>query len=292
LIAVDVTSFEQWVTTNSKHPIARCSVSDAVDALGISVGTHVHAFLAVMAASDKPVVSHSLLVGPNADKALQLDREVQNVTQAGGDKQQALAASPATGCAMVMTLAQQASGFNPLGPTAAGNVAGFLSFVNQLVLCPIFSTVVSDQVAPTMSDNWNSVVDQIAAYYVGLAPAQIDEIRAGLWRLAQAASSTPSTSQTEDIFVQSTLNAGDQLVLYMYQSLIRMQTNVESGGKHSPDTVTNNASLALWRTILRFDSDRWPAYAPVIMSQTTASLESWLQNTTTPQGPLPVRWTI
>jgi hypothetical protein len=98
--------------------------------------------------------------------------------------------------------------------------------------------------------------------------------------------------ETENLFVQSTLNVGDRLILFMYQSFVRMATHVDHGGKHSPDTITNNAGLALWRTVLRFESERWPAYAPVIAAQTDASLQSWLQDTTTPQGRVPVRWTV
>ncbi|MBN3845584.1 MULTISPECIES: hypothetical protein [Burkholderiaceae] len=296
-INTGIAAFEQWVARNA-HPHAPDTVRDVARKIAVVsssvLATLPHIESLVATANGQPVVSNGKLVGPNAQQVLNADQAVARA-RASGQPQQlqaSLAASPATGCAMAMSLAQRASGFNPSSPAAAGNLNGFLAYVGQLLQCPLFSAQLKDEVTPNMSGDWNSVINQIVGYYVGIAAQDLQDIRAGLWSLAQAASSTPSTNETQNLFTQNTLNAGADLQVYLYQSFIDMRTDVQHGGKHSPDTVTNNASLQLWRTILRFDSQHWPAYAPVIMSQTDATLQSWLNDTTTPQGPVKVNWNI
>ena len=282
MVAGDIVEFERWVAHNSGPRIERASTA-AFDLAGLAA-----------AAGGQPVVSNSLLNGPGAEQARAADRAV-NAMRTGSDGDgllQQLAESPATGCAMVLTLAQQASGYNPADPAAAGNLDGFLSYVDQVLQCPVFSVIIHDRVQPAMSGDWTSVIDQFVSFYPGLGDQELSALRTSLWTLAQAASSTPATGETENLFVQSTLNAGEQLVLYMYQSFLTMRTDVESGGKHSPDTVTNNASLSLWRAVLKFDTDLWPRYAPAVVNRTNASLESWLNNTTTPLGSVAMNWTI
>ncbi|WP_027820911.1 hypothetical protein [Paraburkholderia bannensis] len=296
-IDTGIAAFQQWVVRN-RHPREADPARAIAGAIAVAspqlLVTQAHIERLVAGANGQPVVSNGKLVGPNARQALAADLAVCHA-RAGSDKslqQASLAASPATGCAMVMSLAQRASGFNPSSPAAAGNLNGFLAYVSQLLQCPLFSAELKDEVAPNMSGDWNSVINQIVGYYAGIADQDTQDIRAGLWSLAQAASSTPSTNETQNLFTQNTLNAGTDLRVYLYQSYIDMRTDVEHGGKHSPDTVTNNASLQLWRTILRFDSQRWPAYAPLIANETDASLQSWLNDTTTPQGPVKVNWNI
>jgi hypothetical protein len=180
----DIASFERWVAANSGRSARSRARAAADSASAAGLGAAPHLVSLATAAGEPPLVSHSLLVGTNAGQALTQDQAVEAARRAGGaDSQparQALAASPATGCAMVLTLAQRASGFNPASPAAPGNVDGYLAFVGQVLLCPAFAPLVRDQVAPGMSGDWTSVVEQIASYYVGLAPQQLAEIRVGL----------------------------------------------------------------------------------------------------------------
>jgi hypothetical protein len=269
-MAANAATFTEWVERNSGPPQER-PMADF---------------------GGQPVVSSSKLLGPSAGEALAQDRMVQEVRADNNDQllHEALASSPATGCAMVMSLAIEASGYNPSDPTAAGNFGGFMSYVTQLLECPVFSVQLRDEINPVMSSDWGSVINQIASLYVGIAPDDMNQIEVSLSSLAQAASSTPGANETETLFVQNALNAGDSIVVYMYWSYVQMVTNVESGGKNSPDTVTNNASLTLYRNILTFDTAAWPGYAAIIMPKTSASLQSWLNDNTTPQGSVPVNW--
>jgi hypothetical protein len=238
-------------------------------------------------------VANSKFVGPNADQALRLDAEVQAARDAGDDQrlQELLVSAPATGCAMVLSLAVQASGFNPLDPATTSNLGGFNNYVSQVLACPVFSIALKDEITPNMSADWGSVVNEIVSLYQGIDDNDLAAIRNGLYSLAQAASSHPGANETETLFVQNTMHYDEQLRVFMYWSSVRMVTNVQKGGKNSPDVVTNNANLTLYRNILVFDAVAWPTYAPIIMHRTDASLESWLNDTTTPQGPIPVNWT-
>jgi hypothetical protein len=275
---VDTAKFAEWVERNaapSPHHRSETIVMGLANAVG------------------SPIVANSKLVGPNAQDALARDMDVQRARASNNSQlfRETLASSPATGCAMVMSLAIQASGYNPSSPAATGNFSGFNAYVDQIVQCPVFSIRVRDAVNPTMSGDWNAIVHQIASEYVGISSDDLSHIVAGLYSLAQAASSTPGANETQTLFVQNTLNAGAGITLYMYWSHVQMVTNVQSGGKHSPDTVTNNASLTLYRNVLQFNSGAWPSYAPIIIPKTAASLQGWLNDTTTPQGPVPVNWT-
>ena len=240
----------------------------------------------------QPVVASSRLTGPNANAALEFDAAVQRARALNDPAlvAQSIAASPATGCAMVMTVAMNACGYNPAAPGAAANVAGYEKYIVALSGCPLLTMQLNDVISPNMSGDWGSVIGQIVSNYTGISAADLGQLRSSLWSIAQAASGSPGTNETLNLFVQNTLNAGDDLVLYLYDGAVAMVTTVQSGGKHSPDTVTNNAAFQLHRNIFTFDSAGWPAYAPLMIPRTTATLTSWLANNATPQGTLPVNW--
>lgn len=282
-------AFEQWVDRNSRPAYSREAGNE--ERFDSGVAKFIQSINAV--AANQPVIPYAKLTGEKAYDFLQADHKVQ-LERISGNQQSVLAAlknSPGTGCAMVLTLAQQSSGYTPTDPAAAGNLSGFINYVNEVLKCPVFSTIVRDQVAPNLSGNdWSSVINSIVSYYPGLDAIQMNEIRNSLWSLARAASSWPSTSQTQNLFVQNTLDTNQGFRVYMYKSLINMRTDVHKGGKNSPDTVTNNASLTLWRVILKFDEAGWPNYASAIADKTTVSLEAWLNGNTTSQGPIPPNW--
>jgi hypothetical protein len=289
--AEKLNAFERWVERNT------CSAGsqkiDRTETADKGVADFIGSLQAI--AGNQPVVPYAKLTGANAYACLLADHKVQQARMSG-NSQSVLAAlkdSPGTGCAMVLTLAQQSSGYVPTDPAAAGNIGGFINYVNEILKCPVFSTLIRDHVTPNLSGNdWGSVIDSIVSYYPGLDAIQTNEIRNSLWALARAASSWPSTSQTQNLFVQNTLDTNEGLRVYIYKSFINMRTDVHQGGKNSPDTVANNASLTLWRVQLRFDENEWPHYAAAIVDKTTVSLEAWLNGNSTSQGPIPPNWNI
>lgn len=274
----DQTLFDAWLQANS--PAGARPVS------GLSPEI---AFLS-SAMGDVPVVVSSALTGAQSQQALAADNAY---VAAPPDKAvEALKQSPATGCTMIMTLAREASGFNPTIPAQAGSLEKFMAYVDQILRCPIFSAVYRDRVQPVYSGDWNSVINSILSFYVGIPARDLDTIRQSLVSAAAAASSNPSTNQKLNVFAQSTVNVDSPTAIdvYLYQTFVQMKTTVTPGGKNEPDRVSNQAYTDLYRVRLLFKSAEWPAQAEKVHQQTQDSLSDWLVDNSAPQGDLPSNW--
>jgi hypothetical protein len=269
-------SFDAWLAANAPG--------------GKRTRQPLHPGVASLAAamSRTPVVIGSALTGANAQQALAADNAY--VSAAPADAVARLQQSPATGCTMLLTLAREQSGYDPAVPAQVGSVQAFFSYVNQLLLCPLFSTILNDHITPGFSGGWSSMIDQITGCYEGIPAREIDTLRQSLLTIAAAASSSPSTNETMNMFSQATLNVDADIDVYMYHTFVQMMTTVQQGGKHEPDTVSNQASLSLYRIRLRFDSANWPNQAAQVHQQTQQSLSDWLANNSTPSGSLSADW--
>lgn len=251
------------------------------------------AFVAQAETAAPPVVINSKLVGSRAQSALESDAAYVNARRSGDNQAagQQLAQSPATGCAMIISLAQSASGYNPSAPSQAGDTQGFLAYLQQLLACPLFSTEINDQVKLNWSADWGTIVDNILGYYKGIADKDLATIRNSLWTIANAAASSSNTNQSENLFVQSTINTDESIKVYIYKSFVLMRRDVHKGsGKNAPTYVENQAHFELYRTVLVFDAAKWPQYATMIMAETDASLSSWLADNSSPKGTVQVNW--
>jgi hypothetical protein len=257
---------------------------------------HVSTFsrgLTLSAVVARPVVANSRLVGTDATAALTADAEYVSIRNSGNSEaaQEKLATSPVTGCAMIMSLAQSASGYNPAAPSADGNLAGFLAYVQQLIQCPAFNVETNDRINIDWSTDWGTIVNNITAYYVGIPEDDLATIRNSLWTIANAAASSPNTNESDNLFVQSTINASGAIHVYIYKSFVLMRRDVSKGsGKNAPTISKNQAHFELYRTVLNLDTGKWPQYSRVIMPKTNASLSSWLEDNSTPKGKVPVNW--
>jgi hypothetical protein len=273
-------SFEQWVENLSQAPRQLAP-------------EHPVMILQSSSSNSCPVCVNVKVVGSQTTQAFEADKLYENCRNGGNSSAalKQLALSPATGCAMVMNLAQQASGFNPATPAQSGSLSGFLNYIQQLINCPVMETKLSDQVNIQLQSNWSNNVSAIMSYYQGISPDQLASIESGLWTVARAAASNANTNETDNLFVQSALNIDGTIKVYIYKSYVCMREDRHTGsGKNAPTITTNQASLKLYRTILKFDSSRWPEYAHIIMPKTNASLSSWLSDNSTPSGTVPVNW--
>lgn len=269
-------AFDAWLAANSPGAkAAKQPLAPAVAALAAAL-------------SSTPVVINSALTGANAQGALAADNAY--VGAAPADAVAKLQESPATGCTMLLTLAREQSGYDPAVPAQAGSVQAFFGYVNQVLVCPLFSTILNDHIAPGFSGSWSDVINQIVGYYQGIPERELDTLRQSLTTIAAAASSSPSTNQTMNMFSQATLNVDASIDVYLYHTFVQMATTVHRGGKHEPDRVSNQAALSLYRVRLRFDSARWPAQAAQVHQQTQQSLSDWLVSNSTPSGSLPANW--
>lgn len=272
----DQTAFDRWLVANSPgHGGARLPLSPQVASLAAALAT-------------TPVVIDSALTGAYAQQALEADNAYVHAPPSEAVAK--LQESPATGCSMLLTLAREQSGYDPASPAQLGSVQAFYDYVNQILLCPLFTTILNDHIEPRFSGGWSQVIDQIVGFYEGIPAREVDALRQSLTTIAAAASSNPSTNQTMNMFSQATLNVDEQIDVYVYHTFVQMVTNVHKGGKNEPDTVSNQAALSLYRVRLRFDSANWPPQAEKVHEQTEQSLSDWLANNSTPPGSLPPDW--
>lgn len=239
-----------------------------------------------------PVVSNAKLTGPDAASAIAADEQFISLRDSGNipAAQKALAVSPATGCAMCMSLAAEGSGFNPASPAQAGNLNGFLNYVKQLEQCPILNNELNDSPSVSWGTDWDTTINNILSYYVGIDQSSLNEIRNSLRDCARAAASNPNTTQTTDLFVQNAMNIDGNIKVYLYKSFIEMVYVSKDGGKNEPDIRKDETSFKIYRVIFDFDQSQWPEYSKILMPKTNSSLNSWLNDNSPDQNSKPINW--
>ncbi|MFT5971145.1 MAG: hypothetical protein ACI8ZO_001664, partial [Flavobacteriales bacterium] len=171
-------SFENWVNnlTNKTDVQVHPSSLISVFAIARKINT------ILLTSKGDPVVSNAKLTGSGVSNALSADEYFVSLRDSGkiSAAQKALAVSPATGCAMCMSLAAEGSGFNPASPAQAGNMTGFLNYVNQLDQCPILHNELNDSPSVSWGSDWNTTINNILSYYVGIDQSSLNEIRNSL----------------------------------------------------------------------------------------------------------------
>ena len=281
-------SFENWVnslankTSEQVHPSSLISVFPIARKINTIQLT----------SEGDPVVSNAKLTGSGASSAMCADEHFVSLRDSGQTlaAQEALAVSPATGCAMCMSLAAEGSGFNPASPAQAGNMTGFLNYVNQLYQCPVLHNELNDSPSVSWGSDWETTINNILSYYVGIDPSSLNEIRNSLRDCARAAASNPNTTQRTDLFVQNTMNVGGDLKVYLYKSFIEMVYVSKDGGKNEPNIRRDETHFKIYRVIFDFDQSKWPEYSKIIMPKTNSSLNSWLNDNSPAQNAKPINW--
>ena len=238
--------------------------------------------------TSRPVVANGILAGSQAGQALQQDRAY--IDAAPDRKVATLQLAPVTGCSMLLTLAREKSGYDCRTPGQPDGEAKFNNYIAQVLLCPLFRTEYDDRISNVLGGDWNGVIDSIVALYVGIPDADRTLLRDSLRAVAAAASSSPSTVERVCTFFQSTIDSSERIASFFYYMDVRMVTYVEHGGKNEPDRVHNQANLTLHRVKLLFDAAHWAAQAEAVYRETQSSLSDWLDENSTPVGPLPMNW--
>lgn len=286
---VNKPSFETWVNNLTNKTDVQVHPSSLVSFIPLAKEMNT---ILLEASGGAPVVSNAKLIGSGASSAMSADALYVSLRNSGDTvtAQKALAVSPATGCAMCLSLAAEGSGFNPASPAQAGNMSGFLNYINQLYQCPILNNQLNDSPSVSWGSDWNTTITNILSYYVGIAPTDLTEIHNSLWDCARAAASNPNTTQKTDLFVQNTMNIGGDLKVYLYKSFIQMIYVSKGGGKNEPDIRRDETNFKIYRVIFDFDESRWPDYSKTIISKTNASLNSWLNDNSPAQNAKPINW--
>lgn len=244
--------------------------------------------------SPPAVTSGAVAVGAQLTQSLALDSAVGSALPAAGtvltpDQYAKLLAtftnSPATGCTTVMDMARIAASYNPLAPNdtadeKATNRAAYNDYVARVMRAPFFTLNNSDSSTyHRQESNWDTAVDAIVALYDGVEAEDKDKIKTSLANLAKAAGSNSNTSNTDNLFVQSTLNLDAEIIVYIYSSVISM---MESKSKGSDSKQTD---IVIQRTQLTFYKNLWPSYAQMVMNHHVKLVADWLNDNSAPVGP-------
>ena len=250
-------------------------------------GIHTPEALSAMAAmttgsgSVTPAPSQAAVTGTSAQTALLGDQKAQQaLTQYGAlsaQFQSEWATDLVGGAVTLSELARNAAGYQPqLISNNGANAAAFQSYLGKIGSCPLFVLQMSDTLQYTRdTSDWNEVIDAIADTFTGIQADDKASIVRSLKSLAQAASSNMSTTETENLFVQSALDVDDVVTLYLYSSSVSF---VETKGKGYD---TKQTTFDITRIELLFQSALWPEYVPQVAAMFTSSVNSWLLNNST-----------
>lgn len=236
----------------------------------------------------QPVVTNGILAGTRSTEALSADRIY--VDAAPEARIEALKWAPVTGCAMLLTLAREKSGYDAQTPGQPDGEQKFMTYIAQILTCPMFRKDIDDRIANGLGGDWHVVIDTIVGLYVGIPDKDRELLRASLWTVAQAASSNPSTVERMCTFFQSTIDASDDVTAFFYYLDVKMVTYIDRGGKNEPDRVRNQADMVLHRVKMHFDASQWAAQAAAVYAETQTSLDAWIASNSTPIGPLASGW--
>ncbi len=111
-----------------------------------------------------------------------------------------------TGCMILMNMAMQASGYNPLDPYAAQNQKNFDKFLQILSSCPLFSIEFSESTHYSLqSKNADQLVDEISSICNAGEEKDVKQVKESLKKLVKSAFSHAKQEQRESYFVQGTI---------------------------------------------------------------------------------------
>lgn len=231
--------------------------------------------------------ANSQLAGSQTSQMLATDTQAQQALQAAGgntsnpDFLKIFAQDLAGAATTLSEMARNSAGYQPqLFANNGATSAAYQKYLTNIGSCPLFIIKMADTLSyQRNTSDWNSVIQDIANTFQGIAAGDQNAIVKGLTSLAQAASSTMSTKQTENLFVQNAMNLDNVVTLYLYSSTV---TFWEESGKGFD---TKQTSFNISRCELQFQAGLWPSYAAAVAAKFTSSVDDWLNNNTTPVPP-------
>lgn len=228
-----------------------------------------------------PAPSQAALTGPNANAALTADRQAADLLKKGGPSDPAFLdawKSDFVGAAVTLSeMARNAAGYQPqLIDNSGANATAYQNYLTKIGSCPLFVLKMSDrQTLQRQTTDWNTIIDAIADTFQGIQAEDKNKIVDGLKNLAKAASSTMSTTETENVFVQNALNVDGVVTLYLYNSTVTFR---EESGKGF-DSKQNTFDVT--RVELQFQTKLWPQYTAAVAAKFTSTVDDWLDNNST-----------
>lgn len=227
--------------------------------------------------------SGALLMGDGKNDALKKDSLVKMPTDdmSDDDYQKLLKVfkdAPTTGCATVLDMARQSSGYNPLVLADDGeNEKNFKDYIKRILDAPFFHIVSSDSSEyNNTTQDWNKLIDFISDLYDGVTDRDKKQIVKSIKSLVNIAASEVDEKQNKSLFIQSTLEVDQEVIqLYIYSSNLTMQRTSKRMKPDSSDT-----HITIHKAVLNFYIDLWPSSAEKVMNKHVKRLDSWLDDNT------------
>ncbi|WP_042298555.1 hypothetical protein [Paraburkholderia bannensis] len=239
--------------------------------------------------STEKAPSQAALTGAGASAAIAKDKQAQALLKAKGPSDPAFLdvwGSDLVGGAMTLSeMARNAAGYQPQTlSNDSASASAYQEYLRRIGSCPLFVLKMSDRLTITKkTSDWNTLIDSIADTFSGIANEDKNSIVSGLKQLAQAASSTMETTETENVFVQNAVNVDGVISFYLYNSTVSFY---EKQGKGYD---TKQSSYDVTRLRLEFQSNLWPKYAASVAAKFTSSIDDWLNgNATSTDGTKPI----
>jgi hypothetical protein len=226
-----------------------------------------------------PVVSAALLTGPKRAEALARAARIKSASPA--EQVQLLKDDMVTGCATILNFSRTKSGFDPSKINDPKGKEKFAAYLSKVQSAPFFFLEFARSVSVSnKSKNWDQLIDAIADTFTGIAEENKAAVVKSLGSLAKVAASTEETKQTEDMFVQSVLYAGEEVDIYLYSSHVEMESHTEKGS-------TSKQSLFEVKTLkLRLLRGLWPTVSDRVAKLGIKAADDWENGETTGQGGL------
>jgi len=253
-----LTSVTQWMTENDPNtPVTR---------------------LEAAAGPSGPVVASALLAGPGKAAALIKAKELRT----SPTPEEVFKTDFVDGITTILNMARIKARYNPLDVRDKECAARYKDYLTRVQGAPFFGLQYARSVkVENKSKNWNDLIDAIGDTFGGLAAEDKQAVVKSLTSLAKVAASTEDTKNTEDLFVQSVLRAGEEYEIFLYSSHVEMESHKEKGS-------TSSQSLFEVTTIkLRLLKTLWPLSAEkVYRAGHVQDVDDWLADNTTRAGTL------
>ncbi len=235
----------------------------------------------VLMAGEKvtPVVSAALLAGPKRGEALARATKIKSASPS--EQAKLLKDDMVSGCSTILNFARKKSGFDPAKINDPSGKEKFAAYLSKVQAAPFFFLQFARAVSVSnKSKNWDQLIDAIADTFTGIAEENKAAVVKSLGSLAKVAASTEDTKQTEDMFVQSVLYAGEEIEIYLYSSHVEMESHKEKGS-------TSKQSLFEVKTMkLRLLKELWPTVSDRVAGWGVKAVDDWENEDTTRQGGL------
>lgn len=230
------------------------------------------------AGTSGPVVAAAILTGPAKEAALAKAKQLKT----SPDPVEVFKTDYGDGISTVLNMARQAAKYNPLDTKDAECSKRFKDYLTRVQKAPFFVLQYARTARQSNeSKNWDALIGAIADTFEGVAEEDKKAVVKSLASLAKVAASTEDTKNTEDLFVQSVLQAGAEYEIYLYSSHVSMESHTSKGS-------TSSQTLFEVTTVkLRLLRSSWPLSAEkVYKAGHVQAIDDWLDENTTKPGTL------